>query len=70
MGGDTTWTDEGIPDWWPYGGEFPDWHVWRGVNGVLYAGLRKSSPPVVVRGEDPVDLRDEIVRADGKRRWR
>jgi hypothetical protein len=42
--------------------EYPDWHCWRGVNNLCYARLRKSSPAVVVRGEDPVDLRDEIRR--------
>src|SRR5215472_12626614 len=23
------------PDWWPYAPEFPHWHVWRGVAGLL-----------------------------------
>ena len=23
------------PDWWPYAGEFPHWHVWRGIAGLL-----------------------------------
>jgi hypothetical protein len=48
------------PDWWPYGAEFPDWHVWRGVAGLLYARKPRSSPPKVVRGESTVDLRDQI----------
>ena len=25
------------PDWWSYGHEFPRWHVWRGIAGLLYA---------------------------------
>src|SRR6516165_4509785 len=41
---------EGSPDWWPYAPEFPHWHVWRGVAGLLYARRPKSSPPKVVRG--------------------
>ena len=56
----TLGTDE-IPDWRkPYAAEFPQWHAWKGVAGLVYARWRNSSPPVVVRGEDAVDLRDEI----------
>jgi hypothetical protein len=50
------------PTWWPYAAELPHWHVWRGISGLLYARWRSSSPPVVVRGEDAVDLRDQIRR--------
>jgi hypothetical protein len=25
------------PDWWAYSSEFPRWHVWRGIAGLLYA---------------------------------
>jgi hypothetical protein len=50
------------PSWWPYATELPYWHVWRGVSGLLYARRLNSSPPVVVRGEDVVDLRDQIRR--------
>jgi hypothetical protein len=63
----TLGTDE-IPDWWkPYAAEFPQWHAWMGVAGLVYARWRNSSPPVVVRGEDAVDLRDEIRRAISRR---
>ena len=55
-----------IPDWWPYAAEFPHWHVWRGVCGLVYARRPRTSPPVVVRGEDVADLRDQISRAEGK----
>lgn len=41
--------------------EFPDWHVWKGVNSLFYARLPKTSPPVVVQGEDLLDLRDRII---------
>ena len=60
-------TGEDIPDWWPYAAEFPHWHVWRGINGLAYARRALSSPPVVVRGEDAVDLRDAIIAADLRR---
>ena len=56
---------EETPDWWPYSAEFPQWHVWRGVCGLVYARRPRTSPPVVVRGEDAVDLRDQIRRAEG-----
>ncbi len=54
-----------IPEWWPYAAEFPHWHVWRGICGLVYASRPRTSPPVVVRGEDAVDLRDQIRRAEG-----
>jgi hypothetical protein len=62
------WTEalhEEVPDWWPYAAEFPRWHVWRGVSGLVYARRPRTSPPLVVRGEDAVDLRDQIRRAEG-----
>jgi len=52
--------EEKVPDWWPYAPEFPNWHVWRGVAGLLYARRPRSSPPKVVRGKSAVDLRDQI----------
>jgi len=55
-------TDASVPSWWPYAAELPYWHVWRGVSGLLYARWLNTSPPVVVRGEDVVDLRDQIRR--------
>jgi hypothetical protein len=30
-------TREDIPDWWRYAAEFPQWHVWRGVSGLVSA---------------------------------
>jgi hypothetical protein len=59
-------TREDIPDWWPYEAEFPQWHVWRGVSGLVYARRPRTSPPIVVRGEDPMDLRDQIRRVEGR----
>ncbi len=51
-----------MPPWWPYADELPDWDVWRDICGLVYAQLRDVCPPVVVRGEDAVDLRDAIRR--------
>jgi len=45
--------------------EFPRWHCWRGVSGLVYASRRLTSPPAVVRAEDPVDLRDQIRGWEG-----
>ena len=59
-------TDKDVPDWWPYAAEFPHWHVWRGVCGLVYARRPRTSPPVVVRGEDAVDLRNQMRRAEGR----
>jgi hypothetical protein len=64
------------PGWWPFAMEFPGWEVWRGVDRLYYARLAGAAdppvtdppvgtspvgaPPVTVRGEDAVDLRDQI----------
>jgi hypothetical protein len=53
------------PEWWPYAPEFPHWHVWRGVAGLLYARRPRSSPPKVVRAKDLASLRDGILHAEG-----
>jgi hypothetical protein len=52
--------------------EFPGWLVWRGLSGVHY-GRRKATDPdrdgrltFDARGEDAMDLRDEIVRVEGQ----
>ena len=52
--------DDQPPPWWPYAAELPAWYVWRGISGLLYGRKRASSPPLVVRGEDAVDLRDQV----------
>lgn len=41
--------------------EFPQWEVWKGVSRLWYARLLKSSPPVVVKGEGLMDVRDQII---------
>jgi hypothetical protein len=50
-----------VPSLEDVGREFPSWHCYApGVNGMVFASLRGSSPLVVVRGPDPVTLREEI----------
>lgn len=48
------------------GREFPRWHCWKGVSGLVYASRGQTSPPAVVRGEDPMDLRDQIRAWEGQ----
>ena len=57
------------PAWWPveYQTAFPYWWVWKGIAGLLYARRLNSSPPRVVRGESPDDLRGAIVKAEADR---
>lgn len=42
---------------------YPDWECWRGTDMLYHAQLRFSDPPVLVRGEDPLDLQDQIQAA-------
>jgi hypothetical protein len=58
--------EDGAPDWWPYAPEFPHWHVWRGVAGLLYARRPRSTPPIVVRATDAAGLRDRIRQATAR----
>jgi hypothetical protein len=43
-------------------GEFPGWEAWQGIDRLWHARLRGAVPPVMVHGEDLVDLRDQILR--------
>ena len=45
---------------------FPGWEAWRGISGLYYA-KRADDPAVVVHGESPEDLADEILRWEGNR---
>ncbi|MGP7999540.1 MAG: hypothetical protein ACLPKI_19820 [Streptosporangiaceae bacterium] len=45
--------------------EFPRWHTWRGISGLIYARRNLTSPPAVLRAEDPLDLRDQIRAWEG-----
>lgn len=51
--------------------EFADWHCWRAVSGLLYARHASAGPgePATVQGEDPRDLRDQIIRANAQRAY-
>jgi hypothetical protein len=40
--------------------QFPGWHAWRGVNGMLYGQLR-GSPPVTFCEENSTELRARIA---------
>ncbi len=41
--------------------EFPGWEAWQGlINGLWHARLIGSTPPVMVHGESPGDLREQI----------
>jgi hypothetical protein len=46
---------------------WPRWHTWKGVSGLVYASRRLTSPPAVVRAEDPRDLLDQIRSWEGQR---
>jgi hypothetical protein len=43
-------------------GEFPGWEAWQGIDRLWHARIRGAIPPVMVHGDDLVDLRDEIIR--------
>jgi hypothetical protein len=51
-------------------GEFPGWEAWQGIDRMWHARIRGATPPVMVHGEDLVDLRDQIIacvnRADAR----
>jgi hypothetical protein len=32
---------------------YPGWRMWRGIAGLVYARLLRSSPPVIVRAGGP-----------------
>lgn len=40
--------------------EFPHWHCWRGISGLVYARRLNSSPPIVKRDENTTELRSQI----------
>jgi hypothetical protein len=41
--------------------EFPDWEISRSVSGRCHADLN-ANPPAHAVGEDPLDLRDQIIK--------
>ena len=56
------------PEWWP-----PSlsarWHAWTGVAGTLYARMRRSSPPRVVRAQTPGELAAAAAHAETCPPW-
>lgn len=50
--------------------EFPAWEAWQGIDRLWHARIRGATPPVMVHGEDLVDLRDQILRVQGRARQR
>jgi hypothetical protein len=46
--------------------EFPAWECWASANRLVYARPKDKPPNTghTVRGEDAMDLRDQIVRAE------
>jgi hypothetical protein len=40
--------------------EFPGWEAWEGMDRMWHARIRGAVPPVMVHGEDLVDLRDQV----------
>jgi hypothetical protein len=44
--------------------EFPGWQCWRAISGLCHARPATAAPgePAPVTGEDPRDLRDQIIR--------
>jgi hypothetical protein len=47
--------------------DYPPWHAWEGVFGLLYARWPQSSPPMVVRAVTPDALRQAIKAAETER---
>ena len=49
--------------------EFTDWHCWRAISGLLHARhtSAETGEPATLQGEDPLDLRDQIIRANAQR---
>jgi hypothetical protein len=52
----------------PLYGKLPrGWEAWTGVGGLLYARLRKSSPPVIFRAATPDELAAKITEYEAGR---
>jgi hypothetical protein len=49
--------------------EYPAWRCWRGISGLFHARHASAGPGTrpQVTGEDPLDLRDQIRRAEALR---
>ena len=51
----------------PLYGKFPGWECWVGVGGILYARLRRSTPPVVFRVATAAELAAKIRQYEDAR---
>jgi hypothetical protein len=47
--------------------EFPCWRIWRGADRMYHA-VPRVGPVLLVRGESPIDARDQILRAESFRK--
>lgn len=58
------WTGVGEPTLADVEREFRGWEAWRDASGLCFARQvgRPQGQPVQVKGEDPRDLRDSIIR--------
>jgi hypothetical protein len=48
--------------------QYPAWHCWRAVSGLYYGRPQGTEPGSgrLVHGEDPLDLRHQIIRAQAR----
>jgi hypothetical protein len=51
--------------------EYSGWQCWRAVSGLYYArpAGAEVGDPANVKGEDPLDLRDQIRRAEALQQY-
>jgi hypothetical protein len=64
----TVWADE--PTLGNVQRAYPQWRCWRATSGLYHARLSSTDydEHTAVKGEDPLDLRDQIRRAESLRR--
>jgi hypothetical protein len=61
----TEWTGpDGEPSLADVQREYPGWRCARAASGLYYACRADAEPGDHVKGEDPLDLRDQIRRAE------
>ena len=51
----------------PLYGRFSRWEAWVGVGGILYARLRRSTPPVVFRAATADELAAKVAEWEASR---
>jgi hypothetical protein len=50
-----------------YGKLLRGWECWTGVGGILYARLRRSTPPVVLRAATAEELAAKVAEREAQR---